>query len=221
MSVIADFTVSAGSFALERALTAEPDVNVEAERLATHSVEWVLPFLWVSDGNLDAFRRAMRDDPTVVDVAVADEFEDSALYRVQWDDAVIDLVTEMLDQHANIQEAKAQGSSWRLQVRFSEDEQVSSFQEHFAEHGHSFEVNRLYHPSSRRPEFGLTSQQRDTLVTASRNGYFDVPRAVSLDQLAEVLGVSSNAASQRIRRGSDNLIRNTLLVDETRDAEES
>ncbi|UPM45292.1 bacterio-opsin activator domain-containing protein [Halocatena salina] len=65
MSVVADFTVPAQSFALAQALTAEPDMTVEAERQATHSSEWVLPFLWASGGEFETFHDAMRDDPTV------------------------------------------------------------------------------------------------------------------------------------------------------------
>ena len=216
MSVIADVTVPTESFALHRALTTEPDVRVEAERLATHSVEWVLPFLWMTDGDFETFHRAILDDPTVADASVAEKFDDSVLYKVEWDDAVTELVTAIIDQHANVLEAKAHGESWRLRMRFSEDEQVSSFQRHFANRGYSFEVNQIYHPSApRQREFALTSAQRDTLVTAYRNGYFNVPRDVSITELARSLGISSNATSQRIRRGTNNLIRHTLLVGET------
>ena len=218
MSVVVDFTVPAESFALHEALAAEPSMTVEGERLASHGTEWVLPFLWASGGDLEAFYEAVANDPTVVDATVIEKADHTALYKIEWVDAVNEMVTEIVDQHANILEAVAQGEEWRLKLRFARDEQVSSFRSHFAEQGREFEVQKLYHPSvPRQQEYGLTPEQRTTLAVAQRMGYFDVPRGSSIEELADELGVSSNAVSQRIRRASTNLIQHTLTVgnDET------
>ncbi|UPM45293.1 helix-turn-helix domain-containing protein [Halocatena salina] len=59
----------------------------------------------------------------------------------------------------------------------------------------------------------MTAIQRDTLATALREGYFNVPRALTIEELSDVLGISSNAASQRIRRASDSLIQATIVID--------
>lgn len=213
MSVVADITVPATSFLLPEALPSNPDATIEVERLASHSTEWVLPFLWVSGTDFQSFRDQMRADPTVADVDIIEEIDGSALYMVNWSEDVADLITDITDQHASVLEAEARGDEWRLNLRFAADEQVSTFQEHFAERGRSFEVNKLYHPAApQQREYGLTPEQYDTLVTAARIGYFDVPRASSMDDLAAELGVSSNAVSQRIRRGCANLVRHSLTV---------
>lgn len=213
MSVIADFTVPADSFTLHQALTAEPEMTVEAERLASHSAEWLFPFHWATGGDFETFHEAMEDDPTVANATAIEESEDSVLYQIEWSDEIIDLVTEITDQHASIIEAKAHGEKWRLQLRFAEEGGISTFQEHFEERGRSFEVNRIYRPSApRQREFGLTAEQRDALVTAFQKGYFTVPRALSIEELADVLNISSNAVSQRIRRGSATLIQHTLTI---------
>lgn len=213
MSVIADFTVPADSFTLQQALAAEPDMTIETERLASHSVEWLFPFHWATGGDFETFQTAMEDDPTVANVTAIEESEDSVLYQIKWSDEIIDLITEITDQHASILKAKAHGEKWQLQLRFADEGQVSSFQKHFAERDRSFEVTRVYHPSaSRQREYGLTVEQRDTLVTAFQMGYFTVPRDRSIEDLADVLDISSNAVSQRIRRGSANLIQHTLTI---------
>ncbi|RBI64490.1 bacterio-opsin activator [halophilic archaeon] len=213
MSVIANFTVPAEAFTLQRALTAVPDMTVEAERLASHSAEWALPFLWASGGDFERFHGAMQDDPTVANTAVIEETDSDVLYKIHWSDSVIELINEMIDQEATILEAQAQAQDWWLRLRFSEEKQVSSFHDHFAERGHRFEVGRVYHPSApRQRKYGLTAEQRDALVAASRNGYFSVPRDISTEGLADVLGVSSNAVSQRIRRAYANLVQHTLLA---------
>lgn len=213
MGVVADFRIPSESFLLPEALAAEPSATVEAERLASHSTEWVLPFHWVADADFERFHEAMEGDPTVDDVAVTEDTGDSVLYRVEWADELIELITEITDRHATILEAKAHDENWRIQLRFAKEDQVSSFRDHFSDRGRSFEVEKIYHPTApRQREYGLTAEQRDTLVTAFERGYYNVPRDVDMEGLADALGVSSNAVSQRLRRGSSNLVRHTVAL---------
>lgn len=215
MSVIGDFTVPANAFALSEALSAVPEMTVRADQLATHSTMEVLPFLWASGGELDTFTDAVKDDSTVEEVSVVDELEDTLLYKVEWEDEFVALVDDMADHHAAVIDARGRDEDWRLRLRFVEDSQVSSFQRHFDETGHPFEVQRLYHPSEARQRgFGLTAEQHETLSVALREGYFEVPRGTSVAELGELLGVSSNAVSQRLRRGCDSLLRSTLAIED-------
>lgn len=223
MSVVTDFTVDAESFALSHTLSAEPDMVVEAERLASHSTEWVFPFHWISGGDFTAFDEAIADDPTVSDATIIEKADDSVLYQIEWSDAFTQLIIDIIDQHANILHAEARDEQWRLKLRFAKEHQVSSFQEYFAEAGREFTVNKIYHPtSSRQREYGLTAEQHDTLVTAFDKGYFTVPRDISMEELADALGISSNAVSQRLRRATANLIKHTLTIgtDENTDKNE-
>ncbi|WP_439028564.1 helix-turn-helix domain-containing protein [Haloarchaeobius sp. DT45] len=41
--------------------------------------------------------------------------------------------------------------------------------------------------------------------------YFEVPRSVNIDDLVEVVGISDNAHSQRLRRGLSRLIYETMV----------
>jgi len=213
MSVVGDFSVPAEAFALAQALSAVPEVTVEADRLASHSPKEVFPFLWARGGDLGRFSDALADDPTVTEAEVAEETDEAVLYGVEWSEEFCDLVHETIDHHAAVVEATAREDRWDLRLRFAGEEQVSSFQRHFREAGHAFEVNHLFHPSEpRQREFGLTEPQYEALVEAVRQGYFTVPRETSAERLGETLGISANAASQRIRRGCETLIRATLTV---------
>lgn len=53
----------------------------------------------------------------------------------------------------------------------------------------------------------LTEPQRELLRSAVREGYFKVPREVTLVELAEIHGISDTEASQQLRRGLDELVR--------------
>ncbi|WP_227377759.1 helix-turn-helix domain-containing protein [Haladaptatus halobius] len=60
---------------------------------------------------------------------------------------------------------------------------------------------------------GLTDTQRETLLSAVDYGYFEIPRESSLAELATQLGISQNAASERIRCGVKQLVTETLKSD--------
>lgn len=215
MTIVGDFTIPAEDFALNHALSTTPEMIIEADRLASHSPKEVFPFLWGTDGDGEAFFDALEDDPTVTDVSIADETGGTILYRLEWSDTVCDLVHQMVDHHAAILDARAQSDEWALRLRFANEGMVSSFQEHFQESGREFTVNQLYHPSEpRQRAFGLTAEQHEALVLAVERGYFAIPRAASTEEIGDQLGVSANAASERIRRGCEMLVRSGLMIPE-------
>ena len=213
MSIVGDFTIPTDAFALEEALSAVPEMTIEADRLASHSPKEVFPFLWAKDGDFDRFSHALEDDPSVTTADIADDTDDEVLYRLEWTDAFCDLVHEMVDHHAAIMDATAQDDQWNLRLRFAEEGMVSSFQRHFEDTEHTFEVNHLsYSSEPRQREFGLTAEQYEALVIAVQKGYFTIPRTASVEEVGETLDISSNAVSQRIRRGCETLIRSGLTI---------
>jgi len=56
----------------------------------------------------------------------------------------------------------------------------------------------------------LTEKQQELLAVAHEEGYFDVPRGISQDELADRLGVSKSAVSQRLRRAIGELCASKL-----------
>ncbi|WP_137284828.1 helix-turn-helix domain-containing protein [Halorussus salinisoli] len=209
MSFVAEFSVPADDFALGSALAAVPEMQVEVERLATHSREWVMPFLWASEGDLDAFEDAMADDETVAEVTTLDRLDGTGLYMVEWSESVERRVDAMVDKHAIVQQAVAD-RDWFLKLRFSDEDRLSAFRDHFES---EFELHRKYRTTEpKHGEFGLTPEQRETLVLASELGYFSVPREATVEDIADRLDISTNSVSQRLRRAHDALVRNTLVV---------
>ena len=89
---------------------------------------------------------------------------------------------------------------------------LSEFQSHFQQEGLQFDVNRLYHPTEpRQRAFELTAEQHTALVTAANQGYYAIPRKATTEEVGDSLGISGNAASERIRRGCETLIKSTLM----------
>ena len=56
----------------------------------------------------------------------------------------------------------------------------------------------------------LTPTERETLVTAAEAGYFETPRGISLDDLADEFDVSKTAASMNLRRAERKLVSSTV-----------
>ena len=213
MSVIGDFTIPAESFALERALAAHPEMTVEVDRLASHSTMEVLPFIWVTGGDVDALRESIEEDPSVDSLTVADEMDGEVLYRIGWVQELCSFINDIVDHHAAILRAEAADERWSLRMRFAKEEMVSEFQSHFREEGRDFQVQSLAQPTQpRQSEFGLTADQREALAAAARSGYFAIPRAASAEELGGELGISANAASERVRRGCQALIESGLMI---------
>lgn len=56
----------------------------------------------------------------------------------------------------------------------------------------------------------LTDKQRRTLEIALKTGYYEQPRKADLADLADRLGVSKSAVSQRLRAAEAKIIKNAL-----------
>jgi len=215
MSIVAELTIPANQFALGETLEKCPDVDVEFERIVTHSQEWVMPFLWARGDDLDAFQRALAEDGTVAEATLSDCFDEGVhLYEIQWGERVTESINKIFDMTGALVEAVGNDDRWEVTVRFDGRGSLSTIQSHFESDDTAFTLQRIYTPTSpRQPEYGLSSAQRDTLVRAVERGHFDIPRRATLSDVAGELDVSTAAASENLRRAVTTLTRNTLTID--------
>lgn len=214
MSVIAEFTVPTEDFALHHTLATVPEMIVEIERVVATTGDRIMPYFWVSGGNQSAFETAFREDPSATDVTLVDAVDRSVLYRAEWTKNVESIVYAYTDIGATILQATGRDEQWELQLRFDDHESVAQFREYCDEHDIDFELSRLYEQEQpmASAQYGLTPKQRETLVTALRLGYYDVPQRVTMEELAEEMGVSQQALSKRLHHGHEGLITNALTV---------
>lgn len=220
MATIAEFSVPARSFALAETLPTFPDVAVEVDRIAAHTPGTTMPCVWAADAESAGFDEAVADDPTVEELQATATFDGEHLYHVEWTDDIDELVHEMVDHEGVILEASGRGDRWRLRIRFMSREQFEAFQSHFEAHGPAFRLEQLFdakHPRHTRGD--VTPEQHEALTTAAEAGYFHVPRDASIQDVADGLDVSHQAVSERIRRGTENLVRDMLFVEPIQDRE--
>lgn len=214
MSTVGDFVVPADSLALAESLAAAPGLSAEFDRIVTHSREWVMPFLWVSgpDDEFDQFDAALATDPSVREFTVTDSFSGSRLYKMTWRRDVARVVDSVLDHEGTILEASGRRDSWELKVRFADREQLTTFHGHFSDEG-DVVLEELFSPSEPYSgTFDLTPKQRDALVAAFESGYYESPRQTTASELAAEFGLSQQAFSERLHRGTATLIENAVIT---------
>ncbi len=215
MAVVSEFEVAADEFVLGRVLTAEIDVEVDVERVVPSSSR-IMPYVWVGGREVDTFgdRVAARE---VVDAIVeVDRLDGRILYRIDWNDDLECFVTGLETHRATILEARG-GDRWHFRLRFPAHDDLSGFHEYCSEHDIGLSLVRIRSIESQTAErFELTPEQRRALELATERGYFEIPREVTLSELADELGISTQAASERLRRGTNSVLQSEVGEDGTR-----
>jgi hypothetical protein len=205
----------ADAFALAQTLQTLPDVAFECERIVESGDDAIMPLVWARGADPEVLEAAFADDPTVREVSRVAEFDGELLYRMEWVDHISVLLRMLTHADATVLDAYGRADEWRLRVMFPTRDGLSATHEFCRDHGFDLDVESVREmagePAGR---YGLTDDQYDALVRAVQRGYYDVPKRVSLSALADEVGISHQALSERLRRGVEALVTDTLLVAE-------
>jgi predicted DNA binding protein len=220
MSVIAQLRIPASSFELGRILEMGGATSIELENLVPLG-EKAVPFFTVHEASRDAFEENVRDHPSVDSIRVMSQHDSRTLYALDW--AVSrDLFFQGLQEgNAHLLSATGTSETWAFEIRFPNHEALSGFKDHCANAHISLDVRAIYNPTKpdAGPWYGLTDPQRETLIRAVEGGYYSIPRRMSTQDLADRLGVSDQAVTERLRRAIVTLVESTLTA--TQKAEEA
>lgn len=212
MGVIAEFTFRHPGLPLTSALE-ESGVQLDVEQAVAADPDEPVLFVWASDGDLDDFEAAVADDPTVDDVTLVEDAGDRRLYRVAVsDETPVPLypIDDRMEASRLDVSSSADGVDARL--RFPDRKSLSAFQPRVEARGVDVTLRGVYSDTEAAPgdEYGLSAKQREALLTAAELGYYDVPRRASLADVADELGISPQAVSERLRRGVETFVREAL-----------
>ena len=200
VTTITDIRVPAEQFPLGRILQAYPDVEIELERIVPTRRE-VIPLFWVATDSEAAVEETLQDDPLVEEIVQLTRTPDRILYSVTWSPEIDALVRAITDLGVDVPTAEGTANFWEFRLQFGDREQLSRFRRACRAEDIHIELLRVYSPMMPPVEGPLSPEQADALTTAYENGYWDVPRGVTQAELAELVGISDNSMSQRLRRG--------------------
>lgn len=212
MGVIAEFTFEHPDLPLMATLE-ETGVRVDVEQAVAADPQRPVLFVWVSGGETHRFPDVACDDQTVADLTLVEDAEDRQLYRVHISEKTEKPLYPLDDRlEASRLAVSATADGLQARLRFPDRESLSEFQPHIESRGVDVTLRGVYSQSDPvlTDEYGLSSKQRAALSTAVDLGYYDVPRDASLSDVADELGISTQATSERLRRGIAAFVRNSV-----------
>ncbi|RQG96633.1 helix-turn-helix domain-containing protein [Natrarchaeobius chitinivorans] len=210
MSVIAEISVPVDAFVLGRILDDVPAVEIELERIVPLE-EGITPLFWISGASAGEIEAILRDQPEIENFDVVTRIGNRALFEVTWDPEITGLIQALMETRAKILEATGTARRWDFKIRFHSHDNLSSFNVRLTNLGITVTLRKIYVPSPDDTTDVLSSDQRELLLLAHREGYFKVPRRTTLSELATKEGVSDSAISQRLRRALDSFISYELI----------
>lgn len=212
MSVIVTVSVPADAFTLGTALANDPGLEVTLEHVVPLGSTFI-PYLWVDGHDTEAIERALGAAGDVDSFEIVDHRDGAALVRVEWTEDVDGLLDAFITDGATILEGVGVTDRWTFRLHFDDHADLTDFYQRCAAKDIDLDVVRIHDPAwpaAQGREFGITEPQREALQVALEEGYFDVPRRITLTELAGELGLSDSAVSQRIRRGTETILEQAL-----------
>lgn len=212
--------------ALADTLAALPGLEVTVSRDARTDPGQSVYLIQFEDHSFEEVQAVLAEDRTVSEVRQMPGFEERHLLGIEFATGTKLLNPEVTRRDGFVLEARSASwrpdgegpRGWHERWLLPDGEALHDVWKHARDEGFDFEVLELRQHGRSGPYFrgssALTEQQREALTAAYEHGYFTEPRETSLEELAEVLGISPTAVGGRLRRGMKSLVGMTLVVDE-------
>lgn len=212
MAIIAEFTVPPAALPFGDTLLEHPEMRLEVDRVVPTD-ESALPFFWVWGAEPELFIEQSEREPEIRETSLLERVDNGALFSAEWspDPSLVDSLRKL---DLAIIESEGTSERWLFQVRAARRNDLVEFKRTFSQQGISISLTRIYDLGDVMEENQrtMTRNQRETLITAYREGYYDSPRNITQRELGDQFDVSHRAISERLRRGTRNLIVTSLIA---------
>ncbi|WP_254761793.1 helix-turn-helix domain-containing protein [Natrinema marinum] len=210
MSFIAEFTVSNPIMQSTRRAIPEVTVEVEDEQPGQNGKSKLIFWATGPKDRLERFFHELPNDPSLRSFEILSTLPERRLFRVTLSPEGERGLTyvDAIDVGVTLLDIEASGNETRYRAQVPSRNALSQYRQRCEERGLSFDLRRLYRSNADATErHGLTPRQRDVLRRALEAGYFEVPREISTEELAEEFDISSQALSALLRRGHRAILR--------------
>jgi len=216
MAIISKVYIAHGRVALAPTLRELDDIEIRViTEGTTNPGSTEFPFL-VDYDDRAVLERNFEDDPTVEEYHLVEWTDGTGIYYIEHTPETKLISTVVTDVSGFLMDAVTDDEGWVVRLLLPDREALNTVWQYALENDITFDILEIYSNEDADGEgsYGLTDEQRTALRLAYEEGYFVEPREVSLDELAEELGLSSTAMSGRLRRGMRNLVATTLVAGE-------
>lgn len=216
MTLVAEIWVSHPDIPLRGVLGSDSDQTLWLSYQTKAEPDDRFLFVRATVDDREAFERALEADDTVSEHKLVAMFPEHDVYRVGVTTDVEVVPSRSTALGAEVLEVVSHEDGWQVRMHLLTRDAFDAFRDYCRDRNVTYRVQELSNIDSVEEEytFGLTETQRTTLLLAYDAGYYDIPRTVSQEDLADQLGISKSAVSQRLRRATELLVEHTLVSDE-------
>ncbi|WP_276257098.1 helix-turn-helix domain-containing protein [Halomontanus rarus] len=219
MALVADFEIRCDVLPLVEVSAAVPEAQLLLDLQFNHG-DRPLFLATVTGGSRTAIENALEDAFDVGKWTPIGRAGDTRRYQVipalsieeQLGDRISDLegLKALATADAIIERIVVEPDGWRQTGWFADRDAFEAFSSFWQRHS-GFRLHRLTRDCDPEPPGdGLTDCQHEALRTAYELGYFDIPRRVSLQEIASELDIAPSSVSERLRRAQTQLIQETV-----------
>jgi predicted DNA binding protein len=209
------------SEAMQEAVSHASDVRVSIKHLDRTDDGAIRTVFWAIGSDLQGLERGLQRDDTVTDFRSIATNGNEHLYRALHPPDLKDVTVPEAAIRADgvLLDATTEAAGWEMKMLFPDRESFTEFRSACGDVGLAVDVDSIYSKpfAAAEDDLALTDPQRDLLRRAVEVGYFDIPRQTTLQELGQQMDISGQAASERLRRGMETLVRETV-TDEGVDA---
>ena len=210
----ARFGLPAGEFALASLFESVPDARVEIEPAVANPDDHAL-LVVKTDGHNREVDAALRSDPNTAAVEHFGNRGDSWRYRVTWKGRPQRLIQQLIAADVSVVSVQGRSGEWELRLLAPDREGIAKADEIMNDLDCGADCQQILTAGNEySTRSGLTTEQREALVTAFEKGYYNVPRDATATDVADDLDISHQALSERLRRAHRHLVETELIVSE-------
>lgn len=207
MTTIAELSLSTDEFALAETFQQLPALETRVESVVAEGPTRTVPLVWFSNVDRESLESALESDPTVAQFRqLLDNTEDDDLfYRLEYAEDVESVCGRVYERGGTVLDAQVNDGQWTLRLLFPNREGLSDAVSAIEDRGVRIDVRRMVEAGQDEEletTAALTEPQQEAIAEAYRQGYYDVPREISLEELANELDISHQALSERLRRAN-------------------
>ncbi|MFC7137482.1 helix-turn-helix domain-containing protein [Halobaculum litoreum] len=218
MSLVAEFRLVHPDIPTVDALERTDGMELTAEQVLADDPGMPIVFFWADGERYDAFEAGLDDEAGIAAWERIESLPSRRFYRVDVDgtESVVIYPTDLAVGASRLG-FSATAAGLDVRMRFPDREAMRTYFARCREQDIDVSLARLYGSEHDDPFPGVSEKQREALCAAVEAGYFRVPREADLAAVAAELGVSTQSASERLRRGTAALVGDAFGADEPRD----
>ncbi|MFC4987858.1 helix-turn-helix domain-containing protein [Saliphagus infecundisoli] len=206
MTMVTKFSVPIEDVMLSETFSRLPDLQIRVKRIVADGSTRILPLVWLTGGSKREIEAALTDDTSVEGFrCLLQGDEDSEwLYHLEYGADSETLFSTIFANDGTILDAACSASNWTFRLLFPDRSLLSETVPTLESQGLRVDITRLME-AERKIDLmttTLTEAQEEAIRAAYELGYYDVPRRISLEDLATELEISHQALSERLRRAN-------------------